>query len=508
MKPTLLSFFVLLAWGVFCPGRSCAQSLPPQAPTQTARVELDLQSSSSDVQVLAVPEDSSVVLLVEREPKFTGRSSFTFQKLDHQLATRWIKPVEVPDRYYLAQMAGEGTMVYALFHDDFLSNKLWVAALNSRTGEVRTTTYDTKLEHEIYSMKALDGNLFVTVQIEQHLTVLLLNLRSGEFTFLPAVYEPLESQLTFLADSVANQVKFVVSQTNGLKSRLQVKQISPQGKLVHSEFVQAESNRSLLTAQLSPGDSSRLMTGTYTLRDNRYSQGLFATNLTQGLTTTGTRPPLRFYDFLHLKHFFDFMSPNRQARLRQRSARRQAAAREMRLHYRLLMHDLIPSPEGYVLVAEVYYPQYRYNSYGFGMMASMRNFDGYRTTHAIVCGFDRYGTLLWDNTFVLKNAERYQLEETVRIRPLADNRRYALTYLDEHRIYYKVIDRTAASPNDLQVPVLTTLTPGVKEKSTSTSHTDMQAWYGSRFLAFGYQHVRGANWNGRDVFFINTVDFN
>ncbi|TGE22171.1 hypothetical protein E5K00_18155 [Hymenobacter aquaticus] len=511
MIRTLLSFCWLLLWSGLHPGAGWAQALPappPDAPAQTARVELDLQSSSSEVQVLAIPEDSSIVLLIEKEPTFAGNSTFTFHKLDQQLQTRWTKPLEVPDRYYLSQICNEGTMVYALFHDDFLSNKLWVAALNSRTGEVRTTSYDTKLVHEAISMKALEGNLFVTVQIEQHLTVLLLNLRSGEFTFLPAVYEPAESQLTFLADSLANQVKFVVSQTNGLKSRLQVKQISPQGQLLHSEFVQAESNRSLLTAQLSPGDSSRLMMGTYTLRDNRYSQGLFATNLTLGLTPTGARPPLRFYDFLHLKHFFDFMSPNRQARLRQRGAKRQAAAREFRLHYRLLMHDLIPSPEGYVLVAEVYYPQYRYNGYGFGVMGSMRNFDGYRTTHAIVCGFDHSGTLLWDNTFVLKNTERYRLEETVRLRPLPDNRRYALTYLDEHRIHYKIIDRTAASPNDLQVPLLTTLKPGVKEKSTSTSHTDMQAWYGSRFLAFGYQHVRGSGWNGRDVFFINTVDFN
>ncbi|UOQ72201.1 hypothetical protein [Hymenobacter cellulosilyticus] len=272
--------------------------------------------------------------------------------------------------------------------------------------------------------------------------------------------------------------------------------------------MQAESNRSLLTAQLSPGDSTNgLMAGTYTLRDIRYSQGLFATDLTQPLTPSGARPSLRFYDFLHLKHFFDFMSPNRQARLRQRGARRLAADREFRLHYRLLMHDLLPSPEGYVLVAEIYTPHYTYNRYGFGFTSNSRNFDGYRTTHAIVCGFDRRGNLLWDNTFVLKDVENFHLQETVRIRPLPDGRRYALTYIDDHHIRYKIVDRTTASPNDLEVPVQTTLKPGIKEKSTSTSDTNMQAWYGSRFLAFGYQHVRAPNWSGRDVFFINTVDF-
>ncbi|PJJ55002.1 hypothetical protein [Hymenobacter chitinivorans] len=507
MKQPVLRL-LLLVFGGLLPGRSQAQTVPAtQVPRQTARLELPLQSSSSDVQVLAIPEDSSVVLLVEREAKITGPSTFTFQKLDKDLHSRWEKPLEVPERFSLAETCNEGSMVYALFQDDYLSNKLWIAALNSRTGDMRTTTYDTKLTHSVYSMKALDGNLFVTVQIEQHLTVLLLKLASGDFQFLPAVYEPLESQLTFLADSVAKQVKFVVSQNNGVKSRLQVKQISPQGKLLHSEFVQAESNRSLLTAQLSPGDSThRLMAGTYTLRDIRYSQGLFATDLTQPLTASGARPSLRFYDFLNLKHFFDFMSPNRQARLRQRGARRLAADREFRLHYRLLMHDLLPSPEGYVLVAEIYFPHYRYNNYGFGFVGTARNFDGYHTTHAIVCGFDQHGNLLWDNTFVLKDVEHYNLEETVRIRPLPDGR-YALTYIDDHHIRYKIIDRTAPSPNDWEVPVQTTLAADTKEKITNTASSDVQAWYGGRFLAFGYQHVRAPNWNGRDVFFVNTIDF-
>jgi hypothetical protein len=491
MKKPLLHPFLFLLFSLLLPRGSYAQTAAALEPRQTARLELPMEPFTSDVQLLAMPEDSSIILLVERDPKFTGASTYTFQKLDRELKSSWVKPLEVEERFDFRLLCGEGPMVYALFQEEYTSNKLWVAALNSRTGEIRTTSFDTKLPHEIYGMKVLDGSVFVTVQIEQHLTVLLLNLRAGEFQFLPAVYEPVESQLTFLADSVAKQIKFVVSQNNGVKSRLQVKQISPQGKLLHSEFVQAESNRSLLTAQLSSGDSThRLMTGTYALRDIHYSQGIFATDLTQGLTPTGTRPSLRFYDFLNLKHFFDFMSPNRQARLRQRSARRLAADRELRLHYRLLMHDLLPSPEGYVLVAEVYFPHYRYANSGLGFVGSPRTFDGYRTTHAIVCGFDHSGNLLWDNTFVLNDVERRNLEETVRIRPLPDGQRFVLTYLDEHRIRYKVIDRTTPSPNDLHTAVLTTL-----------------AWYGSRFLAYGYQHVRVPNWNGRDVFFINTVEF-
>jgi hypothetical protein len=161
-----------------------------------------------------------------------------------------------------------------------------------------------------------------------------------------------------------------------------------------------------------------------------------------------------------------------------------------------------------VLVAEIYYPRYRNDSYGFAWIGSQyrRQFDGYHSTHAIVCGFDRRGNLLWDNTFVLKNVESYELAETVRLRPLPDGQRLVMTYLNEETIRYKIIDRAVASPNDLEVP-LQPARADAKEKLSSTDQSGLLAWYGSRFLAYGYQHVRSQHGPDRDVFFINVVSF-
>ncbi|SHI62299.1 hypothetical protein SAMN02745146_1208 [Hymenobacter daecheongensis DSM 21074] len=514
MKHVLLAFLLLSAVGwppdALAQRRHQPKPLPPaNAPTQSARLELSLEAYTSDVQVQVLPDDSSAVLLVEQESLVSRHSKYNFHKLDHALQTSWTKPLEVPKDFEFTKICAEEAMVYALFQRGSQSHKLWVAALNSRTGEISTTTFDTKVSDEVYELKALGGNLFVTVQVEQHVTVLLLNLRTGQHQFLPSVYEPVPAQLTFLADSVSKRAKFVVSQTNGVKSRLQVKQLSAQGKLLRTEYVQAASDRGLLTAQISPGDSTeRLLTGTYTLRDPRYSQGLFATDLAAGVTPTGARESLRFYDFFNFKHFFDFMHPAREARFRQRGARRRATAGQFRLHYRLLMHDLLPFQNGYVLVAEVYYPHYRYDSYGYSyMMSPVRSFDGYRTTQAIICGFDRHGNLLWDNNFVLKDVQHTDLLETVRLRPLPDGKRLALAYLDDDQIRYKIIDRTAPSPNDLSVPIQTAPATTAKEQGTSTRNAGMLAWYGNRFLAYGYQHVRVDGGRDRDVFFLNTVAF-
>ncbi|QIL75780.1 hypothetical protein [Hymenobacter sp. HDW8] len=481
---------------------------PSLVPSQPTRLELPFTQYDTDVHVLAIPEDSSVVMLVEKDVFIGSRTSYTFHKFDHQLKDLGARNLDIPIEYEFKLMSAEATAVYALFQSRYAPERLLAAGLDSRTGDVSLVKFDTEVTRDVLDQKVLAGNLFVTVLLDQHMTVVKLDMKTGKHQLLPSVYEPLTTELTFLTDSATKRAEVIMRQSNGVKSRLQLKQLSSEGELLNSEFVQTESERSLITAQVSLGDSSdRMLAGTYTLRDPRYSQGIFSADLTAGTTPTGVRQSLRFYDFTRLKHFFDYLKPARAARIRQRSQERRAANRELPLRYRLLVHDLLPFQNGYVLVAEVYYPRYRSDSYGPGMVGTRyRQFDGYHTTHAIVCGFDRRGNLIWDNTFVLKDVESYELEETVRLRPMPDGQRLVMTYLEEENIHYKIIDRSLPTPNDLVVP-LQTVNPEVKEKLSSTNYEGMQAWYGSRFLAFGYQYVRTPRGGGRDVFFLNTVSF-
>ena len=524
----LLSFWVLAGPATLYAQKRATPPVPPDAPTQTARTELLLEQSNSEVHVQALPADSTVVLLVGRDQPLSGKSTFVFQQYDKTLHLRQELPLEVPAEFNFMRMCAEGSTVYALFSSHSNPGRLWAAAYNGLLKQSRTQQYETRLSRDIVDIKALDGRLFVTVLLKDqlHVTVLLLDVATGQMQYLPSVYEPVPTQLTFVADAASRRAEYVLSQTNGRKSRLLLKQLTDRGQLVSSEFVQAESERSLITAQLTPpkDTTARLLMGTYSLRDPTYAQGLFATDLRSNTASPGTKAPLRFYDFLHLKHFFDYLKPSRQARLRLRTARRVArSVPPLRWHFRLLLHELLPQADGgYVLVAEVYYPHYRYNSYGsypgsinglnsggpYGSSyGNSRIFDGYQTTHALVCGFDRSGTLLWDNTFVVENLRRHDLEETVRLQTLPDGR-LVLAYLDEEKLRYKLVRGAESSPNDQHVPIQTSVgaTAGL-ERVTDTSQGDLLPWYGSRFIATGYQHVRGERGSDRQVFFLNSVAF-
>ncbi|UOR05590.1 hypothetical protein MUN82_00475 [Hymenobacter aerilatus] len=497
-------FLLPLLW--LCMGTALAA----QEPTQPARLELPLDAYNSEVSIQPLPADSSVVLLVEQLKPGAYTTTLSFQKYNHQLSPVWSSPLEVPKGFSFDRLTADGMLVYALFRHDLLAKQLWIAELDAQTGAVYAHMFEAEDVRSIYDFRVLRGQAFLTVMVENHLTALLLNLRRNRIGSLPAIYEQLPTNFTFSVDPLAHRVDFISSQSNGYKTRLQVKELSAEGQLVRSEFVQAESDRNLLMAQLSPGFRDRLLLGTYSLRDTRYAQGLFVADLNEAPTLTGSRRSLRFYDFLNLKHFFDFVSPKRAVRLKVRGEQMRATNRHLRLHYRLLTHELLPTPEGYVLVGEVYNQRFR-NTVPYqpntGMpLGAYNNTEGYYTTHAIVCGFDRQGNLLWDNTFVLQNARSYDLVEMVQLRPLPGGRRFVMAYLDEYRIRYKIIDGANASSNDLMVPVQTTLA-NAKEKANNATQQGMLAWYGSRFLAFGYQHIRGANGASRDVYFLNAVAF-
>ena len=512
---------------------------PPDAPRQIARAELLLDPANDDVQVQTLPADTAVVLFIRHQPPGQRKARYVFQHYGANLHLRNEVSVEIPPEYELKRMTSEPGIAYALFNAPDKPGRLLAVAYDVRGGQVRAQGFDTKLCRDVVHLKAMGGRLLVNVTLSDqlHQTVLLLDVANGHFQFLPSLYEPLNTELTSVADRPAGRAEFVLSQSNGRKQRLLLKRLSAtQGELLNSELVQTESERSLLTAQLSsPEDTTtRLLAGTYGLRDVRYAQGLFATDLTARTGNTAAHSGLRFYDFKRFRHFFDYLGPGHQARLQGRAARREArAASPLRWHYHLLLHELLRQPDGgYTLVAEVYTPQYSYANGGYGGLSSLssypltgryvgsggypygggyggsnRTFIGFRTTHVLVCGFDKRGNLQWDNNFVVgPGIVRTELEEAVQPLPLADGG-LVLAYLQDNELHYKRISQSEASPNDTKVDLVTSAAPE-PEKVLDVYQPDLLPWANGQYVASGFQHLRtGRNGPERQVFFLQALKF-
>ncbi|MFC7667782.1 hypothetical protein ACFQT0_10580 [Hymenobacter humi] len=228
----LLSFCVLAHSPALRAQRRAPAPPPPNAPAQTARTELPLTATNSEIHVQPLPADSSVVLLVGREKPLSGKSTWAFQQYDQQLHLRQETPLEIPDEFDFTRMCSEGSTVYALYSSHTKPGRLWVTAYNGRLAQVRSQQYESRLSRDIVELKALDGRLFATVLLndQQHVTVLLLDVATGQMQYLSSIYEPVPTQLTFVADAASRRAEYVLSQTNGRKSRLLLKQLTERGQ--------------------------------------------------------------------------------------------------------------------------------------------------------------------------------------------------------------------------------------------------------------------------------------
>ena len=397
----------------------------------------------------------------------------------------------------------ETPYTYLLFGGDD-QQEYTFARISHSTGDINVRKYELEDVDAIFEYNVLQGNYFLIARNRNDQKPLLLHLnpRSGETKILPSIYGDESTFSDMLADPVNRRLDVVLTESNGRISRLQVKSFDAEGELLSNHFILQQENRSLLNAEITPGDSTRkILLGTYGTRDLRYTQGFFAAPVASQATTD------QFYNMLQLNNFLKYMKPRREERTRRRETARLRAGKDPSYRYRLLLHDLITTPNGYVLAGEIYYPQYRNNSsplWGTSRsMAFNRAHDGYKRTHAVALGFDKDGVLLWDNTFPLRDVVTYELTHTVEVNRAPDGR-VVMAYPESGKIKYQVMDQDKFDKEERELEILTY---DEKEKIQDTSYPGIIRWYDGNFAAFGFQRIKSADSGVRNVFYINKISF-
>lgn len=388
-----------------------------QEPSQPVRLELPFDPIETEAEVIALP-DSSLLVYQKTSNAWGTRATFRFTKYNSQLEEVWSDTASLaPDSNFLRYYS-EQPYTYLVFDANDLQDYTFVR-LHDKNGSIWHKKFEIDPIEGVYEYQVLQGNYFIIGQNRKTQKPLLLHLNpaTGNIQLLPSVYGDESTFSDLLADPAQNRVDAVITESNGRVSRLQVKSFAPDGKLLKNYFILQKEDKSLLNAEITPGDSTRkMLIGTYGTRDLRYNQGFFTAPLAANIVANA-----EFYNMLQLKNFLKYMKPRREERTRRREASRLKTGRSPSYHYRLLLHDLIVTPTGYVLAAEAYYPQYSSNSRNIGAGRTItigRQEEGYKRTHAVVLGFDRNGVLLWDNTFPLVGVTSYELTHTVEVQYL------------------------------------------------------------------------------------------
>jgi hypothetical protein len=477
-----------------------AAPLWAQEPRQPVRLELTQEPDFSQFEIIPLP-DSSLLVYSRTSDLRLREPTRAITKYNAQLEQVWSSGLALKTDFHFVRHYTEAPYTYLIFQGSRTEHYTFVR-LHNGTGQLTQSDVVLNKVEYIHEFNVLRGKHFIisSNSYDPKPTLFYLDPETPKPVMLPSLYGSESTFSDLLANAAHQRLDVVISESNGRISRLQVKSFDQTGKLINNLFILQQDTRSLLQAEITPGDTlSRMLLGTYGARDLRYSQGFFTAPVVSQVVSG------EFYSFLDLQNFFKYMKPRREERTRKREFARAAEGKEPINRYRLLLHDLIVTPYGYVLAAEAYFPQYRSNSSYFDqrLRGANRAVQSYKRTHAVALGFDTDGTLLWDNSYPLRDVLTTELTYAMEVASLPDNR-VVMAYPEGSKVYYRIMQQDKFTEEDTFIELLSY---EEEEKIISTDRVGLLHWYGPHFLSFGQQRIRNPKGPNRSVYYINKISF-
>jgi hypothetical protein len=514
----IVLFVAFMACGKFC----LAQSV--------RRIELPLNGINTSYQT--IPLGQKGVLVISKPDK----SSFKVQKFDTNLDRVWSidGPIESNLDYLASSYDGEA--VFLLFGKT-RSAFYQIVKVNVGPGFVETFIIKTLDRLDITDFKTLGYSVFMAGMIRNEPVLIYTQLTSGQTKILPSAIKGSNAIQTVEVDTLHRLVNVSFAVKKGRQTKLVARSYQENGELYAQVAIEPEEDYSLLNGRLQVlDDSVRILIGTYGYRNmqsssNAASQGLYISKIVNDEVIF-----TRYHSFTDFKNFFNFMNERQQEKIERRIRKKKEDGDDLKLNYRLLVHDIVPKNGNYLLVAEVFFPEFRYQNpnmlggYGYGYMGypmglglynpylwnpmyggrgySQQVFDGFTYTHAIVADVDQNGKLLWDNSINFDRVKSMELKEKIKIQNLVDGTTQ-LVYSHEGAIRRKIIRKNQVIDSDQVLPNSTNI-DGDKVRKTSTD--DIDFWYDHYYLAWGDQRIVNAAGDvqtrgRRNIFYLNKISF-
>lgn len=455
----------------------------------------------------------------------------------------------------------DGHFLHLLF-SRFKSNAYSVFRINLSTGKYEKYQIYSVDRMEISNFKVLNKSVFIGGIINSQPMVLFTNLAQKSTRILPSVIKG-QSEIQAM-DLDTSQQLINITYTSGNKPKnyqLIVRSFDEEGNQYNQIVMEPNDEFAMMNAKSNQiNDSLQVVVGTYghknSIGSNKgpTSQGIYFSSFLDGNLQNS-----KFYSFTKFKNFFNFLGERQKEKQEKKIKNKEDKGEDLRLDYRLIVHDIIKEGDNYYVIAESFYADYKYansafNPYGtlyggytipgyalspfsfyspwtslynpyrwgygyyglyspfssyyspwgyrgYGYYGNQQQFDGWIYTHAIIVAFDKDGNLLWDKSVDLNNTKEEKLTEKVKAN-IKDNQ-ITLSFATENQIISKIISFDGLQEKDEAKDM-----DGMSEndKIKKSSKTQLNYWYGNYFLANGFQVISNDDEGKRSVFYLNKVD--
>lgn len=232
-----------------------------------------------------------------------------------------------------------------------------------------------------------------------------------------------------------------------------------------------------------------------------------------GTSSDGEISEITSYNFLDIPHYLDYLPERAQRRIENKKERKESRGKELETSQLLVMHNLIPVDNDFLLITEAYYPTYRTETRttttnGKTTTTTVQVFDGYQYTHAMIAKFNKEGEMLWSQVFKMYLWYKPYVARTfIRVAGKEQNS-IQLVYADGKNIYSKSFSFDGEILSEKTSNPINTDNENDKIK---VSYSNITFWYDKYFLSYGVQDIKNRGdvdvKRRRKVFFMNKVSF-
>jgi hypothetical protein len=232
-----------------------------------------------------------------------------------------------------------------------------------------------------------------------------------------------------------------------------------------------------------------------------------------GSSTDGTISNINTYNFLDIPNYLSFLPERTQQRIENKKERKANRGKELEANQLLVLHDLIPVDNDFLLITEAYYPTYHYETRttyvnGKPTTTTVKVFDGYQYTHAMIAKFNAQGQLVWSQVFNMYLWYKPMVARSfIRVAAQEQNS-IQLVYADGRNIYSKAFSFDGEILSEKTSNPINTANENDKVIGTSSN---ISFWYDKYFLSYGVQTVKNKIDDDvkrrRSVIFLNKVSF-
>ncbi|MCP9767684.1 hypothetical protein EGI22_07150 [Lacihabitans sp. LS3-19] len=466
---------------------------------ETVDVEIPLRNDvDDDFSVISL--DTNGVLVINSQSNFFGRKGkLIYSKFDNNLQKIWINTIDPGISFSLIKYFQSKNYLYCLLRESD-TRKVKIVKLDLEKGDAVITETKMLTDMDVEFFAAIDTKVIILGKYNDKPVAELHRLFDLSAKVLPQIYSNHIKVLSLEINENSKEIYLMLKDDKKCQFKFTV--FDEEGKLLYMKDLGDKRHVVQNSKVLKLPDNKYFLAGNFAENCSEYSSGFY-------FTPVEDFEDIQYFKFSELQNYYSYLSAKKQEKIQKRLSLKREKGKDPKIRQRLNLQQPILDNGKVLLVAEVFYPEYKNNmSYSRSNLIHLgenyrtqRDFNNYKYTQSLFFTFDGNGKKTWDYSIDLKNLESAVLNNKVQASFV--NEGILVAYAKDETIFIKLI-------GDHRDPVDFVPIDLAKKDNIFLSDVtvDLFSWYNKNFLAFGYKTVRNPNDIGnQEYFFLSKLSF-